>query len=114
VTFDGLHCVRCCEHDNQPTISAEGRICFSIRTIIYFFLRHGDCFQFGQFNPERRHAVVFHKLHNKVSFSVQKKIKLKCSRYRSGVAQRVGKVTPLLFHDHGTRRGFSEQNCILL
>jgi len=32
--------------------------------------------------------------------------KVKCSRYRSGVAQRVGRVIALLFHDRGTRRGW--------
>jgi len=30
----------------------------------------------------------------------------KWSRYRSGVAQRVGRGIALLFHDHGTRRGW--------
>jgi len=30
---------------------------------------------------------------------------VKCSRYRSGVAQRVGRGIDLLFHDRGTRRG---------
>ena len=33
-------------------------------------------------------------------------IKVKWSRYRPGVAQRVGKVIALLFHDRGTRRGW--------
>ena len=32
-------------------------------------------------------------------------LKLKCSRYRPGVAQRVGRGIALLFHDRGTRRG---------
>ena len=32
-------------------------------------------------------------------------VKLKWSRYRSGVAQRVGRGIALLFHDRGTRRG---------
>ena len=32
--------------------------------------------------------------------------KVKCSPYRPGVAQRVGRVIPLLFHDRGTRRGW--------
>jgi len=32
-------------------------------------------------------------------------IKVKCSRYRRGVAQRVGRGIALLFHDRGTRRG---------
>jgi len=31
--------------------------------------------------------------------------KLKCSRYRPGVAQRVGRGIDLLFHDRGTGRG---------
>jgi len=31
--------------------------------------------------------------------------KVKWSRYRSGVAQRVGRCTALLLHDRGTRRG---------
>jgi hypothetical protein len=33
----------------------------------------------------------------------------KFSRYRPGVAQRVGRVIALLFHDHSTRRGVSGQ-----
>ena len=33
-----------------------------------------------------------------------KKVKVKCSRYRPGVAQRVGRFIALLFHDRGTRR----------
>jgi len=32
-------------------------------------------------------------------------VKVKCSRYRPGVAQRVGRDIALLFHDRGTRRG---------
>ena len=32
-------------------------------------------------------------------------VKVKCSRYRPGVAQRVGRGIVLLFHDRGTRRG---------
>jgi len=31
--------------------------------------------------------------------------KVKSSRYRPGVAQRVGRGIALLFHDRGTRRG---------
>ena len=33
-------------------------------------------------------------------------IKVKGSRYRPGVTQRVGRGIALLFHDHGTRRGW--------
>ena len=32
-------------------------------------------------------------------------VKVKCSRYRPAVAQRVGRGIALLFHDRGTRRG---------
>ena len=32
------------------------------------------------------------------------KAKVKCSRYRPGVAQRVGRGIALIFHDRGTRR----------
>ena len=32
------------------------------------------------------------------------KVKVKISRYRPGVAQRVGRGIALLFHDRGTRR----------
>ena len=34
-----------------------------------------------------------------------KKKRVKFSRYRPGVAQRVGRGIPILFHDRGTRRG---------
>ena len=33
-------------------------------------------------------------------------LKVKCSRYRPGVSQRVGRGIALLFHDRGTRRGW--------
>ena len=34
------------------------------------------------------------------------KVKVKCARYRPGVAQRLGRGIALFFHDHGTRRGW--------
>ena len=37
-------------------------------------------------------------------------IKVKCSRYRPGVAQRVGRGIALLFHDRGIRRGWVVSN----
>jgi len=39
------------------------------------------------------------------ALNVIKKVKVKVSRYRSGVAQRVGRGIALLFPDLGTRRG---------
>jgi len=43
----------------------------------------------------------------KAQLTVIKKVKAKVkrSRYRAGVAQRVGRGIALLFHDLGTRRG---------
>jgi len=38
-------------------------------------------------------------------YVVYGKVKVKCSRYRPGVAQMVDRGIALLFHDHGTRRG---------
>jgi hypothetical protein len=48
------------------------------------------------------HKILFYN-----KFIIQKvKVKIKCSRYRSGVAQRVGRGVALLFHDHSTRMGW--------
>ena len=38
------------------------------------------------------------------------KVKVKFSRYRFGVAQRVGRRIAVLFHDRGTRRGWVVSN----
>ena len=40
-----------------------------------------------------------------LTFCMYRHVKKKWSRYRPGVAQRVGRGTALLFHDRGTRRG---------
>jgi len=44
-------------------------------------------------------------LFNLVTKKLFLKVKVKCSRYRPGVAQRVGISVALLFHGCGTRRG---------
>jgi len=41
---------------------------------------------------------------------IQWKVNVKWSRYRPGVAQRVGRGIALLFHDRGTRRGWVVSN----
>ena len=41
--------------------------------------------------------------------AIHKKVTVKWSRYRPGMAQRVGRGIALLFHDRGTRRGVSGQ-----
>jgi len=45
-------------------------------------------------------------LGNLVIGVIYKKVNVKWSRYRPGVAQRVGRGIALLFHDRGTRRGW--------
>ena len=46
-------------------------------------------------------------LRKTVAYAVNsKKVKVKWSRYRLGVAQKVGRGIALLFHDRGTRRGW--------
>ena len=51
---------------------------------------------------------IFHVKHkSKINLIITVlKIKVKWSRYRPGVAQRVGRGIALLFHDRGTRRGW--------
>jgi len=41
---------------------------------------------------------------------IQQLVKVKWSRYRSSVAQKVGRGIALLFHDRGTRRGWVVSN----
>ena len=53
-------------------------------------------------NPAR--SVDFHVFWDWVSYLILYK-KVKWSRYRLGVAQRVGRGIALLFHERGTRRG---------
>ena len=49
---------------------------------------------------------VVSRLRRRANVIECKKVKVKWSRYRSGVAQRVGRGIALLFHDGGTRRGW--------
>ena len=48
--------------------------------------------------------TVFPEIHTKHTNAMW--VKVKWSRYRPGVTQRVGTVITLLFHDRGTRRGW--------
>jgi len=49
--------------------------------------------------------IVYFPIH----IHLKKGTKVKFSRFRPGVAQRVGRDIALLFHDRGTRRGLSGQ-----
>jgi len=56
-----------------------------------------------------RHILIIFKELLKISEAYIKHrwiIKVKCCRYRPGVAKRVGRGIALLFHDRGTRRGW--------
>jgi len=51
--------------------------------------------------------VILHPQYPKLRiYQYRWKVKVKWSRYRPGVAQRVGRGIALLFHDRGTRRGW--------
>ena len=51
-------------------------------------------------NQVQMHLLIFN------TFYALLKVKVKWSRYRPGVAQRMGRYIALLFHDRGTRRGW--------
>jgi len=58
---------------------------------------------------EQQLSLLFHKptiFHTCTHDMEPCSIKVKWSRYRPGVAQRVGRLMALLFHDRGTRRGW--------
>ena len=61
-------------------------------------------------NHRRNTFFLRHYLNNRSTLDIgtfgYKRYKVKWSRYRPGVAQRVGRGIALLFHDHGTRRGW--------
>ena len=49
-------------------------------------------------------SLLYHLCFHRIKVKV--KVKINWSRYRPGVAQRVGRGIALLFHDRGTRRGW--------
>jgi len=53
--------------------------------------------------PNHGHQFPFPRITSETPLT--KKVKVKFSRYRPGVAHRVGRGIALLFHDRGTRRG---------
>jgi hypothetical protein len=63
------------------------------------------------------HVSTIYLLNNKTSCHVHQTrlifwSKVKWSRYRPGVAQRMGRGIALLFHDRGTRRGWVVSNTL--
>ena len=55
-------------------------------------------------NPSNGHRLRFRPRRHRHRPSINIKVKVKWSRYRPGVAQRVGRGLALLFHDRDTRR----------
>jgi len=58
---------------------------------------NGCCVGYNTYCPGPREHILG-------PLSLRKGKKVKCSRYRPGVAQRVGRFIAVLFHDRGTRR----------
>jgi hypothetical protein len=66
-------------------------------------LIYGNCNQvqcYYYFKIHRKQCKYINKIYKRV------KVKVKLSRFRPGMAQRVGRGMALLFHDRGTRRGW--------
>jgi len=61
------------------------------------------CFENCKWNNRIWHSLVLYIFSFVIPLLL--KVKVKWSRYRPGVAQRVGRGIALLFHDRGTRRG---------
>jgi len=88
-------------HLALPGNTSAGRISTTLLSVISIgSSRPWECVQnFG------RESSGQHTSKKKKTFEVLK-VKVKRSRYRPGVAQRVGRGIALLFHDRGTRRGW--------
>ena len=73
----------------------------AVSAVIVSIIIHKDTYVciFGNYRTKFSYAHAF------CSLMVGVKVKVKCSRYRPGVAQTVVRDIILLFHDRGTRRG---------
>jgi len=70
---------------------------------VFRLIRNQACLRDGDHIPAL--ILTCNKMYVCMCVYIYIYIKVKCSRYRSGVAQRVGRDTALLFHDRGTIRG---------
>jgi len=84
---------------------------FDVRLIVrvgcdyYYYYHHHNNYRYHYYFTQ--FAVIIHENSIK-DLKILKwilNIKVKFSRYRPGLAQRVGRGIALLFHDRGTRRG---------
>ena len=80
-------------------------VCVTERECVYYAVRTGSLNAIQSLKRQIHYADL---LAYKILFEVTKHlhVKVKWSRYRPGVAQRVGRGITLLFHDRGTRRGW--------
>ena len=85
---------------------------FDVRLIVrvgcdyYYYYHHHNNYRYHYYFTQ--FAVIIHENSIK-DLKILKwilNIKVKFSRYRPGLAQRVGRGIALLFHDRGTRRGW--------
>jgi len=83
-------CICCCHY------RARARVCVCVCIYIYSTHTHTHIYIYIYIANVARVILHIYKRSKKV----------KCSRYRPGVAQKVGRGIALLFHDRGTRRGW--------
>jgi len=74
----------------------EGRNCGTPNCLIFYLPGKNVWYIIMNMSVLQMHLIVYYLV----------KVKVKCSCYRPSVAQRVGRGIALLFHDHGTRRGW--------
>ena len=108
--------MRFCMLDNWHTLRICNIYCFSRGTLcmwrVSMLCSHAHCLSvLSRLRAIRKQTggkiyLWFYILGVCVEYECHIKLKVKWSRYRPGVVQRVGRGIALLFHDRGTRRGW--------
>ena len=79
------------------------RVFYSVATQHQYIANNTQVWLYVSVSSKHSPANIYYtKVHSMCAYFV----KVKWSRYRPGVAQRVGRGIALLFHDWGTRRGW--------
>jgi len=101
--WQGFLCCRCNERvgSKYQMYLERPQVLYVISQIVYLYLLHVSTFLHISLssNITKQQSGIFH-------IHIYIYIKVKWSRYRPGVAQRVDRVIALLFHDRGTRSGW--------
>ena len=97
-------------YDSGPSILADVSHSFTQTNVATISGRSSSGYLLPDvFAIQKLYRSSLYQVHSQ-SFSLRRGeggivVKVKCSRYRPGVAQRVGRGIALLFHDRDTRRG---------